>query len=174
MSNAIIVAKAKENVQAPVEFTGKIKRAVLLQNEESGETYASFDIEGLPNLTDSKGRKVTIIRNMKQLIKADMSLFITKGDDAMTINQALAYYAKGREATVNISAHEAGAYVPVTEFTKAEQAKGKEIGETFEASSAGFYLEGAVDIDFDRNDVKEALQASRALRASISTDSMLD
>lgn len=154
MNKSIIVATATEQVLAPVEFTGKLKSVNRLSNKETGEQYISLEIEGMPALYDDKGRKVTVLRTVKQAIN-DLRFFAHKKATAQEAEINLAAYAIGQNVTLNVSAHEAGALFPVTPESNYHTDKGGKFktGELVTLEKAGFYVEGFLNIQFAKEDM---------------------
>lgn len=173
------VAKAGHKVNAPIPFTGTImsvSRVVIKGANQQPQTLFSFDISGLPVLTNTNDegvtKKASVLRTVKQII-ADMDGFVEEGSTPDEIYNACKIFAEKRPVTLEVSAHEKGALTVVTENSEYAKAQGKVVGEEVEANSAGFYVDNFLDIDFHRDDrltllnsLKLARQASQANAAS--------
>lgn len=158
MSNSkLAVATASNPLLAPVEFTGKIKAVNLLSIKESHdnpdlrEQVFSIEIEGLPSIEAKEGRKATIIRNVSQMRK-DMRYFAPSNNSVNSLYMAVDAYAVDREVTLNVSAHEAGAIAVVTEFSNDRLKETYGVGKEYETSTGGFYVDGFLNIAFDKAD----------------------
>lgn len=184
-TSVIVVAGEGEMVLAPKEFTGVIKkvnrmqqRAVAGQSSDDTKVWLSLTIEGLPPLVDKNGNKITILRTPKQA-ENDLRYFsdLNAGIDSLEIDMDI--YATGREVTFDVSAHQAGAILTVTEgsYYTTDDGGGYEVGETIEMKSAGFYIEGFLDIAFAKEDKlarKEQLRVAElsARKSSLSSTPM--
>lgn len=155
MKNSVPVAKATEQVSNPVEFTGVIK-SVNRITTDNGE-WVALDIDGLPELVDENGRKVNILRSVEQ-VKADLRYFATPNMSLNTAEMTLDGLAKGRPVTLNVSAHQKGAKYTATAQSKAVLAGEASVGDILEAKSAGFTVDGFLNIDFAKADIMSKLQ----------------
>lgn len=166
MNNSIIVAKATEQVLAPVEFTGKLKDVFLVQKENS-PAYISLEIEGLPTLYRKDGNRVSILRTVKQAVN-DLRFFSYKGAPAANVARTFDQYAVGREVTLKVSAHEAGAEFAVTPLSNYHVDNGGKYktGDLVTLEDAGFYVEGFIVIDFSREDKSKRYAELDALEAA--------
>lgn len=167
------VAKAGQKVNAPVSFKGtivginKLTKKVRENNVDKVITFFSFDISGLPVLenTNENGvvTRATILRTPKQ-VSNDLDGFVDTDSSVEEIYNACLVYAENRDVELNVSAHEKGAITVVTENSEYAKAQGKIPGEEIEANSAGFYVEGFLDIDFTKEDRKELLRELKLAR----------
>ena len=160
-SNSVILAKAGEVVSNPVEFTGVIKKISPMTSKDKaheGKVWLSFEIEGMPEMTGADGRKVTILRTLAEA-KSDLRFFSRPNATLQEVLLSLEGYAKKREVTLNVSAHEAGAIYKVEPTSKYHKNNGGEFntGDTVTLEKAGFYVDGFLDIDFAKSDVTAKL-----------------
>ena len=171
--NNLVVAKAEEKVLAPVEFTGKLKRIIpITQKDANGAVKAHFvsmEIEGLPELYDNEGNKLSVLRTVKQAV-SDLGFFGRKNSTIELVCLDFAGYAVGQDITLNISAHEAGAIFTVTEESNYNVKNGGDFktGEEITLEKAGFYVEGFANIHFDKRDIRE--KAERLALATAEAD----
>lgn len=173
MSNSkLAVATASNPVSAPVEFTGKVKAVNLLtikgsnDNPELREQVFSLDIEGLPSIEAKDGRKATIIRTVEQM-KRDMRYFAPSNKSVNSLYMAVDTYVVDREVTLNVSAHEAGALATVTENSNQALIDTHGIGAQYETTTGGFYVEGFLNIAFDKQDkLAKLAEAERAVESA--------
>lgn len=167
--NAIAIAKKGEVVATPVETTGIIRAVRLLtfKPDKDGvirEPLFALDIEGLPSLTDEDDNKVSVLRTVSQM-RTDLDYFAKPNATAQQIKMAIELYAEDKPVRLAVSAHEAGAKTVLTQYSKAvEEGHGK-IGDTVAAKSAGFYIDGFMNIKFDKADIKERLRELEAASA---------
>ena len=158
MSNSkLAVATANNPVLAPVEFTGKVKAVNLLSikgsndNPDLREQVFSIEVEGLPSIETKDGRKATIIRTVEQM-KRDMRYFAPSSKSVNSLYMTVDTYVVDRDVTFNVSAHEAGALATVTENSSQELIDTHGIGAQYETTSGGFYVDGFLNISFDKAD----------------------
>lgn len=170
MENHVMIAKAGDEVLPAVRVTGKIISARLrVPNDKTAGMWVAYEIEGLPELTND-GQPVVVTRSLQQALKVDDTDMVLSAEmDIASIKRALKRYVEGQVATLSVSAHEAGAWVPVTEFTTSPSAEGKEVGDKYEASKAGYHVPSEIKISFtdevldklEERAIKERALASR-------------
>lgn len=161
-SNALIVAGKGETIPTPVSVQGIIRRVTKLTSkaeEHKGKVWVSMEIEGLPDLSDDDGNKVTIVRTLKQAYN-DLDLLAPSAMSLQGVLVSFARYAKNKPVTLEVSAHTKGAKLTVTPESSYHESKegGKfKTGETVTLDSAGFYVEGFLDIEYSNTDLDNKL-----------------
>lgn len=172
MNNSVTPAKAGQKVSSPVEFTGTIKSARLIKRKD-GTPLVSIDIKGLPELYNvneaGEQRKATILRTRKEIL-ADLSGFVDEDASMEELALSVDAYGAKRPVTLMVSAHEAGALTIVTENSKRAIASGATIGSEIEANSAGFYVQGFLDIDYSADLKLKRLEQMRKARRDANDD----
>ena len=172
MSKNAVVAIATEKVSEPVEFTGVINSVgrVSITKDEKGNKlanpieYISLDIEGLPQMYDDNGRKVSLLRTKDQ-IKADLRYFANPNATMNELEMKLDMVAKKREVTFLVSAHAKGAEYVATKNSRAVKDGFAEEGEVLKASKPGFLVEGFLNIDFSQDAIERELTRIENARA---------
>lgn len=176
MSNSVVPAKAGEKVGQPVEFTGVIK-AVRPVLRKDGTELVSIDIAGLPVMMNANEqgelRKATILRTRKEIL-ADLSGFVDEDASIEEIALTADAYGSKRNVTLMVSAHEKGAKTIVTANSKRALAAGAEVGAEIETSSAGFYVEGFLDIDYSTELKLARLKQMKEARLRATEDVIAD
>ena len=165
MSKNAVVAIATEKVSEPVEFTGVIKSVGRVSNTKNeNEEYISLDIEGLPEMYDDNGKKISLLRTKDQ-IKADLRYFANPNATMNELEMKLDMVAKKREVTFLVSAHAKGAEYVATKNSRAVKAGFAEEGEVLKASKPGFLVEGFLNIDFSQDAIERELTRIEEARA---------
>ena len=160
-SNALIVAGKGETIPSPVSVQGIIRRVTKLTSkaeEHAGKVWVSMEIEGLPDLADENGDKVTIVRTLKQAYN-DLDLLAPSAMSLQGVLVSFARYAKNKPVTLEVSAHTKGAKLTVTPESSYHTNNGGKFktGETATLDNAGFYVEGFLDIEYSNTDLDNKL-----------------
>lgn len=178
--STINVTPAKEKVGNAEPFTGVIRKidfvSLKATEDRPASEYFVLDITGLPELyneVNGQKRKAQLRRTRKQIIR-DLDGFASESDDNETIYQKLQMYARRRTVDMDVSAYEAGAIATVSEWNKAAIGEGKNVGDEIETQSAGYYVEGFMDIDFAREDRFMLIEALKSAKASLKNDDLFD
>ena len=161
-SNTVSVVKAGNIVGLPEQFESVITSAIRVtkpadeDNNTPAEDYIAVNIKGLPTLRDKSGRVITILRTVKQA-KKDLLFLGDDIEDSSALARRYYMYAVGQPVSLMMTAHEAGALITVNEFSKEHKSQGGSLktGETYPALNAGFYVEGFLEITFDKADIRE-------------------
>lgn len=158
-SNALIVAGKGDVIPAPVEVKGILRKVTKLTSkaeEHKGKVWVSMEIEGLPDLADENGTKVTVVRTLKQAFN-DLDLLAPSSMNLQATLLAFAIYAEDKPVILQVSAHTKGAKLTVTPESSYHTTNGGQFktGETVVLDKAGFYVESFLDIKFSKADLKE-------------------
>lgn len=153
MSNVVIAPKGAK-VEEPVYFTGKVIAVNLLQKNGSANAYFSVVVDGLPSLKGEDGKRITILRTKKQMIK-DMDRMVSDSAHLNGVYLSAKRFWTGRNATFLVSGHEAGALVPITEQTPEEVKAQYKNAKEYPAKTAGFWLPEFISVDYHDKHLKE-------------------